>query len=70
MHQLDKWNQTTQLAPRPTSSGFIGPCTYCPLKELCHRAEVQGLTTTDIEAEAVELIEAKVGPTPKINKEK
>lgn len=70
MHQIDKWMHTTQLAPRPTANGFMSACKWCPLRELCDRAEAEDLLTTDIVDEAVELIEAQVGPTPKITKEK
>ena len=70
MHQIDKWMHTTQLAPRPTANGFMSACKFCPLRELCDRAEAEDLLTTDIVDEAVELIEAQVGPTPKITKEK
>lgn len=68
MHQIDKWMHTTQLAPRPSANGFNSACKFCPLRELCDRAEAKGLQTTDIIPEAVELIEAQVGPTPKPNK--
>lgn len=70
MHQIDKWMHTTQLAPRPTANGFNSACKWCSLRELCDRAEAEGLLTTDIVGEAIELIEAQVGPTPKITKEK
>lgn len=70
MHQIDKWMHTTQLAPRPTANGFNSACRWCPLNELCNRADAEGLLTTDIVDEAVELIEAKKPPIPKPNKEK
>lgn len=70
MHQIDKWMHTTQLAPRPTANGFMSACKFCPCRELCDRAEAEDLLTKDIVDEAVELIEAQVGPTPKITKEK
>lgn len=65
--QIDKWKQSDSLAPRPSKDGFASSCRYCPLNQLCDFAERQGLTVTDIKNEAVELIEAKVGPTPKPN---
>jgi hypothetical protein len=68
--QIDKWMQTDEPAPRPAKEGYASACKYCPLAELCARADAQGLMVSEIKSEAIELVEAKVGPTPKPQKEK
>lgn len=68
--QIDHWMHTDIPAPRPSKDGFASACKYCPLAELCDRADDQGLLISEMKDEAIELIEAKVGPVPKVNKEK
>lgn len=68
--QIDQWMQTDQPAPRPAKEGYASACKYCPLSELCDRADAEGLMVSEMKNEAIELVEAKVGPTPKPQKEK
>jgi len=68
--QIAHWKPLDVPAPRPAAQGYNSACRYCPLKELCDRIDDQELFISDVKAEAIELIEAKVGPTPKPKVEK
>lgn len=69
--QLAKYLNSDLPAPRPsTATSYMSPCKYCPVKDLCDRIESEGLTISETRAEAAQLIQSKLGPTPKPTKVK
>lgn len=68
--KLAGYLKSGELPPMPYSESFIGPCDYCPLRQLCNQYNLDQIDEATLRVEAPKAILAKEQQIPKISKRK